>query len=78
MVEFEVTHVEGMSAPLGSGSGGRLLPVAAVCWTAAWGHEGLAPLLFMGLPESAAPAPTTSTPTDPCLAVSQLWRYHRR
>lgn len=40
------------------------------------GHEGLAPTLFMGLPQSAAPALTTSTPTDPCLAVSQLRRYY--
>lgn len=42
------------------------------------GHKGLAPLLFIGLPQSAAPALATSTPTDPSLAVSQLWRYHRR
>lgn len=48
------------------------------CWATEWGHEGLAPLLFMRLPQSAAPALTISTPTDPCLAVSQLWCYIRR
>lgn len=59
------------------GRSGRALPGAllrAVCG----GREGLAPPLFMGLPQSAAPALTTSTPTDPRLAVSQLCRYHRR
>lgn len=69
---FEVTHVEGMLAPLGSGLGlERVLPGAG---RQRGGQEGLAPALFMGLPQSAAPALTTSTPTDPCLAVSQLWR----
>lgn len=36
---FEVTHVEGMLVPLGSGSGGegRVQPGTAACWTAASG-----------------------------------------
>lgn len=52
-VASEVTHVEGMPAPLGSaGAGGRERgprpPGAAACWTAARGQRGLAPALFMG------------------------------
>lgn len=42
------------------------------------GHEGLSPLLLTRLPQSAAPALPTSTLTDPWLAASQLWHYHRR
>lgn len=75
---FEVTHVEGMPAPPGSGSveTGAARLSAARCMRASWGTGSTA--LYGGFQSQAAPALTTSTPTDPCLAVSQLWRYHRR
>lgn len=71
--------MEGMRAPLGSGLGGKGAGLALLCvGLQRGGHKGLAPQPFIGLPQPAAPALTTSTLTDPCLAVSLLWRYHRR